>query len=156
VASSGSVVVSPPVDRFDPTLRFDSVIVHPPTIRAIGEGLAWIIGRRRRIRVSGNSMEPTLHDGEFVLIDPGRRRPEPGRLAVARHPSELDTTSGDRLLVIKRVGDWGDRGVWLTSDNPAAGTDSRTWGRLPAADIVGTVTVVLDRPTTSDLGPPVA
>lgn len=129
------------------------MILHPPTIRAIGEGLAWIIGRRRRIRVSGQSMEPTLHDGEYVLIDPRRRHPEPGRLAVARHPSQIEPGSGQRLLVIKRVSDWTDAGVWLTSDNPEAGTDSRTWGRLPEDDLVGTVTIVLDRPTTADLVP---
>lgn len=132
------------------------MILHPPTIRAIGEGLAWVVGRRRRIRVSGQSMEPTLHDGEYVLIHPGRRHPTPGGLAVARHPTELDPVGEGRMLVIKRVGDWDADGVWLTSDNPAAGTDSRTWGRLPVEDIVGTVTVVLDRPTTADLGPPVA
>lgn len=121
----------------------------------MAEGLAWLAGRRRRIRVTGRSMEPTLHDGEFVLVNPRRRIPRAGRLAVARHPTMRDDSTGDRLLVIKRVGHTDERGVHLISDNPTEGTDSRTWGPVPPGDMVGTVTVVLDRAVTADLGPPV-
>jgi nickel-type superoxide dismutase maturation protease len=100
------------------------------------ETTAWLIGQRRRVRVVGPSMEPTLNDGEFVLVAAGRR-PEPGQLVVAQHPTE-------QILVVKRVVSWPDEDlVEVASDNPTAGTDSRTWGPLPASAVVGTVTVVL-------------
>lgn len=111
---------------------------------------AWTVRRRRRVRVAGESMNPTLVDGEFVLIDP-RRRPQEGELVVARHPRP-SATEGD-LLVVKRVSRLvDDQRVELRSDNQAAGTDSRTWGPVDRRLIIGTVTVVLDRLFTADLG----
>ncbi len=89
-------------------------------------------------------MVPTLTAGEFVLVDP-RRRPEVGRLAVADHPNRPD------LLVVKRVQSiTGDGRYVLASDNPAAGTDSRTWGPLEPRAVVGTVTLVFGR-SSADL-----
>lgn len=84
-------------------------------------------------------MEPTLAEGEFVLVAPDRV-PVPGELALAPHPRRPD------LTVIKRVESLvGDR-VMLASDNPSVGTDSRQWGPVPASSLLGTVTLVLDRP----------
>lgn len=111
-------------------------------LKGVAETLAWLAGRRQRVRIVGESMEPTLSAGHFVLVDPSRR-PQVGELAVARHPDQAD------LLVVKRVAAWTDDDrAELASDNPSAGTDSRVWGPLPASAIVGTVTVVLDRPST--------
>jgi nickel-type superoxide dismutase maturation protease len=117
------------------------MIVSQPVLRAMREGLAWIGRRRVRVRVTGDSMLPTLTDGEFVLVDP-RRPPGQGDLVVAQHPADGD------LLVVKRVGSVTDGGLVMVSDNPDAGSDSRTWGPLDAGRIVGVVTLVLDRPTT--------
>lgn len=123
------------------------MIVSRPVIRAVGEGWAWILGRRRRIRVTGASMTPTLIAGEFVLVDE-RRTPSIGDVVVARHP--LD----DDLLVIKRLTERGpDARLTLSSDNPADGTDSRAWGPVDADRVVGVVTLILDR-VVGDLGPP--
>ena len=33
------------------------------------ELLRWGLGRRRRFRIKGESMEPTLKSGDFVLVD---------------------------------------------------------------------------------------
>lgn len=126
----------------------DPVIVSRPVIRAIGEGWAWILGRRRRIRVTGTSMVPTLAAGEFVLVDPNRR-PSVGDVVVARHPND------DGLLVVKRLTGRGpDDRLTLSSDNPAAGTDSRVWGPLDADRLVGVVTLILNRVIIGDLRPP--
>ncbi|MDH4279441.1 MAG: nickel-type superoxide dismutase maturation protease [Acidimicrobiia bacterium] len=124
------------------------VIVSRAVIRAIGEGWAWILGRRRRIRVTGTSMAPTLAAGEFVLVDP-HRRPSIGEVVVARHPHD------DELLIVKRLtGRSPDDRLTLSSDNPTAGTDSRVWGPVDADRLVGVVTLVLDRAIGGDLRPP--
>ncbi len=116
------------------------MIVGQPTFGALRQVGWWAVGRRRRFRVVGPSMEPTLHHGEFVLVDP-ERRPMPGELALARHPDDPD------VLVVKRVAAITVDGSWvLLSDNPEAGTDSRQWGPLAPGAVIGRVSLVLDRP----------
>ena len=116
------------------------MIVSQPTLGALRQVGWWALGRRRRFRVVGPSMEPTLHDGEFVLVDPARP-PVPGELALARHPDDPD------LLVVKRVAAiTSDRSWVVASDNPDTGTDSRQWGPLAPGAVVGRVSLVLDRP----------
>jgi nickel-type superoxide dismutase maturation protease len=86
-------------------------------------------------------MLPTLTEGQFVLVDEGRA-PRQGELVVADHPNQ-------DVLVVKRVGAVLDDGRYeLCSDNPEAGTDSRTWGPIGPQAVIGTVTLLLDRPST--------
>ena len=88
--------------------------------------------------VSGRSMEPTLHEGDRVLVVWGGR-PKPGRLAVVRLPP---SERGPRPLSVKRVtgtapgepGSW-----WVERDNPAEGVDSWHVGGIPEADVLGRV-----------------
>ncbi|MDH4075933.1 MAG: nickel-type superoxide dismutase maturation protease [Acidimicrobiia bacterium] len=116
------------------------MIVSQPALGALRQVGWWALGRRRRFRVVGPSMEPTLHHGEFVLVDPAWP-PVPGELALAQHPTDPD------LLVVKRVAAiTPERGWVLTSDNPEAGTDSRQWGPLAPGAVVGRVALILDRP----------
>ena len=118
------------------------LIVDRRLLRAAAETGRWLAGTRRRYRVTGASMEPTVHDREFVLVDEARQ-PRPGELALARHPER-------RLLtVVKRVASIGPDGFVMASDNPAEGTDSRHWGPLPPELVTGTVVLVLDRPLAS-------
>lgn len=118
------------------------IILSRRQVTALREIGAWALGRRRRVRVEGASMEPTLLDGQFVLVDEGRH-PAVGELAVARHPTRAE------LLVVKRVAAIdADGGVEVASDNPAAGSDSRTWGPLPPGSVLGSVSLLLDRPST--------
>ncbi len=128
------------------------MLVAQPALEAARQLGGWARGRRRRFRVEGPSMEPTLRHGQFVLVDP-ERRPRVGELALARHPTEPG------LAVVKRVAAIMPDGAYaLASDNPDAGTDSRHWGPLPAAAIDGTVTLLLDDPfaplTPRTPGPP--
>ncbi len=61
------------------------------------------------VRAAGDSMEPTIRDGDLVAVDPGRIDPLDGHLFAVR------TDTG---LVVKRLRRTGGR--WsLTSDNPA-------------------------------------
>ena len=109
-------------------------------LRAMAETAAWLVGRRTRVRITGDSMLPTLAAGQFVLVDE-RRTPEEGELVLALHP--------DRdLLVVKRVESVTTDGRYvLASDNRLAGTDSRAWGPVAVDRIRGTVTLLLDRPS---------
>lgn len=84
-------------------------------------------------------MEPTLIDGHFVLVDPGRSATI-GDVVVSRHPDRPG------LEIIKRVADIRDGALDLRSDNAAAGTDSRHFGPVAAGAVLGVVTFVLSDP----------
>ncbi|WP_018502292.1 S24/S26 family peptidase [Parafrankia discariae] len=85
----------------------------------------------RAVAVRGESMRPTLNDGDACLVLWGVP-PRPGDVVVARLP--------ERGLGVKRAeftdpdGSW-----WLRSDNVRAGTDSATFGMIPAGDVLGRV-----------------
>jgi hypothetical protein len=74
-------------------------------------------------------MEPTLREGDRLLVHWGRRRARPGVLAVVRLP--------DRPLSIKRIAFRADGGWWVERDNPAIGVDSWQVGAVPDADLIG-------------------
>ena len=78
--------------------------------------------------VRGRSMEPTLHDGDRLLVRHGGR-PRPGRVAVVRLP-------GRPGFSVKRIG-WPDRGGWwVERDNPREGVDSWQVGAVPPDGVV--------------------
>lgn len=75
-------------------------------------------------------MLPTLEPGDLVIIDPARRGAV-GSIVVAR--------LGDGRKVCKRVASRGDHSVSLRSDNALEGSDSRHFGSLDPADVLGEV-----------------
>jgi phage repressor protein C with HTH and peptisase S24 domain len=75
----------------------------------------WLIGAQRfmRVAVSGHSMEPTLRDGDWLLVD-RLATPVPGSVVIARDPRAVGR------LVVKRVRSVGtDSQLELESDHPA-------------------------------------
>lgn len=81
--------------------------------------------------VRGRSMEPTLREGDRLLVRHGAT-PRAGRLAVVRLP--------DGVVAVKRVAHReDDGGWWIERDNPDAGVDSWSVGAIPASDVVATV-----------------
>ena len=96
-----------------------------------------LVGHRRRFRVSGSSMEPLLSNGDEVLLDPRAYRrgsPVAGDLVVARHPYRRATQILKRVASVDTTGHCELRG-----DNPAASTDSRSFGAVPLDAVVGKV-----------------
>jgi len=89
--------------------------------------------------VRGRSMEPTLHEGDRLLVLYGAR-PRRGKLAIVRLPN--DAAGAPRPLAVKRLSrrdpEGGD-GWWVERDNPKEGLDSWTVGAIPAAGITARV-----------------
>ena len=97
----------------------------------------WVLGKRWRVRVDGNSMLPTLKPGEDVLLLPVSRMTAiaPGDIVVCFHPQR------PALRMVKRVSEtFYDGGCYVLSDNAAEGSDSRSFGVVDRKLIVGLVT----------------
>lgn len=86
-----------------------------------------------RIAVVGNSMEPALHSGDWLVFRRTRRL-RPGCLAVVRHPNRPD------LVLVKRaVRSLPDGSWWVLGDNPTESDDSRAFGPVSPEEILGRV-----------------
>ena len=81
--------------------------------------------------VRGRSMEPTLRDGDRLLVRYGVI-PRPGQLAVVRLP-------GRGVASVKRITRRDADGWWVERDNPTQGVDSWLVGAIPDADLVAVV-----------------
>lgn len=97
----------------------------------------WALGKRWRFRISGPSMLPTLRSGEDVLVHPVSATTPlaPHDIVICFHPFKQN------LRLVKRVSEtFHDGGCYLLSDNPAEGTDSRSFGVVSRSLIIGKVT----------------
>ncbi len=77
--------------------------------------------------VAGRSMEPTLRDGDRLLVHWGAA-PVAGRLAVVQLPD-------GRPLAVKRLLRREPEGWWVERDNPSEGVDSWSVGAVPPGDV---------------------
>jgi nickel-type superoxide dismutase maturation protease len=82
----------------------------------------------RLVVVAGDSMRPALEPGDRLLVL--RLSPRVGDVVALRHPT-------DDLVVVKRVAAIGDDGVTVVGDNADRSTDSRAFGPVPKALILG-------------------
>ncbi len=108
-----------------------------PRSRLITELIFWMLGRRRRWRVGGTSMEPAFADGEHLLVEPVRGDKEltPGQVVVARHPFK-------NIDVVKYVAS--QDGDYLALSSPQ-GDDSAQFGRVHRSTVFGIVRSNLSR-----------
>ena len=85
-------------------------------------------------RVQGQSMEPYIKEGSFVLTRGffPWERPKKEEIVLARDPR-----NGRTLL--KRVNRQEGANYWLEGDNKDASTDSRTFGTISSKNILGKV-----------------
>src|SRR5438445_13782157 len=91
------------------------------------------LGSRHKYVCEGQSMNPTLKDGEVVLV--GRAaKIEVGDIVVAKHPFEQNSD------VVKRVERINKRGhYFLVGDNLEESSDSRHFGAVTREYIKGKV-----------------
>jgi len=95
----------------------------------------WLLGRFKRFRVAGLSMDPTLADGQTVLVNPKAyrsRAPLLGQVVLVQLPSTENPC-------IKRIAGISDKGLDLRGDNPNHSTDSRQLGAIPMENLRGQV-----------------
>ncbi len=88
-----------------------------------------------RVAIEGPSMEPTLSAGDWLLVDPDAydsTAPGVGELILAPDPRDAD-----RLLIKRVVAVDPDGSLWLAGDDPERSTDSRAFGAIDRASVVG-------------------
>lgn len=101
------------------------------------EKVAWLLRMRKRYRVKGASMFPTLREGDTVLVNLRAYRhhpPQPNNIVMARHPHLPDQKIFKRVQFVNEYGR-----VYLIGDNKAESNDSRDFGPLPPENILGQV-----------------
>lgn len=98
------------------------------------ERILFFLGRRRGFLVEGNSMLPTLKNGDVVLINPNAKLKQ-GDIALAGHPYKKSTKILKRLKEFTENGD-----LFLIGDNTGESTDSRSFGAVPLKCLIGKVT----------------
>jgi phage repressor protein C with HTH and peptisase S24 domain len=77
--------------------------------------------------VRGRSMQPTLVDGDRLLVRHGAT-PRVGDVVVVRLP--------DGVVAVKRVAFRHEDGWWVERDNPREGVDSWLVGAIPDHDVL--------------------
>jgi nickel-type superoxide dismutase maturation protease len=109
----------------------------------MGAAVVWLLRRRPfRVAVEGESMAPTLQPGDFLIaVRPGSI--PRGALGVVEHPhragyemvKRFSGVPGDSIDGLSLGADQ----FWMAGDNPAATTDSRTFGAVSREAIRGVV-----------------
>jgi hypothetical protein len=84
--------------------------------------------------VRGRSMQPTLYDGDRLIVHYGAQ-PRPGELVVVMLPER--GVAVKRATMRRRAG--GASGWWVERDNPAEGVDSWQVGAIPDRDVIAVV-----------------
>ena len=94
------------------------------------------------VRVSGDSMLPTLPDGSLVAVGTLRRDPGFGAVVLVRRPDggehvkRVIGTPGERVMLMTGMRLLGADEFAVVGDNRARSTDSRHYGAVARGDIV--------------------
>ena len=88
------------------------------------------------VKVNGDSMWPTLRDGDIVRFEKiDTKLIEPNLIVLFKHPSKKN------FNLIKRISSVEDGEVFLVGDNPDpnASEDSHNFGRINIKDIIAVI-----------------
>ena len=101
-----------------------------------------IIGLRQHCRVVGNSMQPTLNDGDLLIykrFNLKNHKLKEGTLIILRHPLK------ERTLIVKRVFRLSLNKLEVRGDNENESVDSRKFGLVNYTQVKGIVECVLSK-----------
>jgi len=76
-------------------------------------------------------MEPALRAGDWIVVWELSRPPRVGEIVLVRDPRKPYN------LMLKRVADVADGACTVLGDRPEDSTDSRTFGPVPLANVLG-------------------
>jgi nickel-type superoxide dismutase maturation protease len=76
-------------------------------------------------------MEPALRAGDWIVVWRRFRPPRVGEIVLVRDPRDPEN------LMLKRVADVTDGACTVLGDRPEESTDSRTFGPVPLANVLG-------------------
>ena len=76
-------------------------------------------------------MEPALREGDWIVVSGVGRRPRVGHVVLVRDPREPER------LMLKRVAAVADGACTVLGDRPEESTDSRNFGPVPLANVLG-------------------
>lgn len=91
----------------------------------VGAGILLLVASP--YRVSGNSMEPNYHDGQWLVVNKMGRL-KAGDVVVLKYRD---------MELLKRIIRLEGDGFWVEGDNKDFSTDSREFGTVPKTAIVG-------------------
>ncbi|HUR98898.1 MAG TPA: nickel-type superoxide dismutase maturation protease [Pyrinomonadaceae bacterium] len=99
--------------------------------------LLYRIGRRKIFRVAGDSMLPTLKDGDAVMIVT-RSPASVGDIVLAQHPYKQSVKMLKRVAAIDESGRYE-----LVGDNAHGSSDSRMFGTIAIEHVLGKAVCVV-------------
>ena len=76
-------------------------------------------------------MEPALRAGDWIVISGISRPPQVGEIVLVRDPRDPEN------LMLKRVASVAEGACTVLGDRPEESTDSRTFGAVRLADVLG-------------------
>ncbi|MEK6226761.1 MAG: nickel-type superoxide dismutase maturation protease [Chloroflexota bacterium] len=85
----------------------------------------------QRVAVTGRSMEPALRAGDWIVVSSLSRPPRAGEIVLVRDPRDPEN------LMLKRVAAVADGACTVLGDRPDESTDSRTFGPVALANVLG-------------------
>lgn len=100
-------------------------LVQMVVMGAVGAGLLLLVASP--YRVSGNSMEPNYHDGQWLVVNK-MSRSKAGDVVVLKYGN---------MVLLKRIIRLEENGFWVEGDNKDFSTDSREFGAVPKGAVVG-------------------
>jgi nickel-type superoxide dismutase maturation protease len=91
------------------------------------------------VKVSGSSMAPTFKDGDWLLVSwfPAGLTPLVGERILGK-VVVVEREERPGIFLVKRLQKSHGGNFWVEGDNDES-TDSRTWGWIPANEVVGVV-----------------